>query len=356
MMAADRNKLLGLQLGRAIAAISVVATHAIAHPFPGAPGLSHLLGRYGVTLFFVISGYIMVATTGEGKFARGAFVERRIKRILPVYYVATFVLLVARMITPGLFKNTVLEPVHFVKSLLFWPAFQPNGSGLIFPFFRLGWTLNYEIFFYFCFAVLAGVGLLTRVVTLTLLFLLLFFVGLIWPMQDAAAMFYTQVDLIGFVAGMWLGVFGLKPRKPLEGLIQFCLAALSIMLIGYIAFFYHTIRLVPSTQLLLIVACAIHLRLLLTWVDDSGRSIPRFAVLLGDASYSIYLFHMFSLGASVALSKKLGGMFIYLFMPVSLVAGVIGGLVMYWLIERPIGRCLHNWSFKRTRPIAVARS
>lgn len=343
-----------MQLGRAIAAIAVVATHAIAHPFPGAPGLSHLLGRYGVTLFFVISGYIMVVTTGQGRFDRGAFLERRIKRIIPIYYVANLIMLTGRLVAPNFFKDAQFEAVHFVKSLLFIPEYQPNGSGLIFPSFRLGWTLNYEMFFYVCFALLAGAGMVTRNVVVTLGFTLLFVAGLIWPMSDAAGVFYTQVDLMGFVAGMWLGAMALKPRAPLKPVTLVGLFAVSLMIIGGIAALYATIRPHPLTQIMLILACAIHLRLLVALIDEARRDIPTVALLLGDASYSIYLFHMFGVGLSVAISKKLGGAFIYAFMPVSLAAGTAVGLVMYWFFERPIGRILHKYSLRPSRPLSSA--
>lgn len=347
---------LGLQLGRAIAVVTVVLTHAVAHPFPGAPGVSHLLGRYGVTLFFVISGYIMVATTGTGSFNPRAFMTRRLLRIVPLYYLASFVLLAGRIAAPNLFKEAQFEPLFFLKSLAFIPAYQLNGSGLIFPFFRLGWTLNYEIFFYLCFALMAGLGLHMRLWAITLVFAALVGLGALLPLQDAIAIFYTRVDVLGFVAGMWLGARAIDPPVHSRPVPVWPLLVLSLVIIAYLAYFYQSIRADIHTQLLTIAACAVHIRLLVALIDDRGRGLAQPLLLLGNASYSIYLFHMFGVGVSVALSKKLGGIFVYLFMPVSLIAGIGVGLIVYWLIERPIGRWLRDLRIRARRPPGVAIS
>lgn len=339
------RRLDGLQLGRAIAALSVVATHAIAHPFPGAPGLSHLLGRYGVTLFFVISGYIMVRTTGSGPFDRRAFLWRRIVRIVPIYYLVNLVMLAGRTAAPAMFKDAVWEPVSFVQSLLFIPAFQANGSGLIFPFFRLGWTLNYEMFFYLCFALLAGLSMKARNLALTGAFAALFVVGLCVPLESAVALFYTQVDLLGFVAGVWLAAWTTERTDRIAPALAMGALATSLVLIAVIAGFYATIRLWPITQIALIIACAIHIALLVTWIDRGARTVPRPLVLLGDASYSIYLFHLFGVGLVTAFSRHLPWPMVYVFMPVAGLAGIFVGLALYWAVERPVMAAARRWRF-----------
>src|SRR5262245_19704057 len=126
-MLPSRAKLEGLQVGRAVAAVVVVVAHAIAHPFSTTPGLTHLLARFGVTLFFVISGFIMVYTTGTGRFDPREFMRRRIVRIVPLYYFATLTTLLLFLAAPQLFKTTLFELKHFIMSLLFIPSFRPGG-------------------------------------------------------------------------------------------------------------------------------------------------------------------------------------------------------------------------------------
>jgi exopolysaccharide production protein ExoZ len=100
--------------------------------------------RYGVTLFFVISGFIMTQTTGLHRFNPGQFLNRRVRRVVPIYWFATFLVASVTLIAPGMFQRTVFDPQHFFLSLFFIPAYDPSGTGGIWPMFKLGWTLNYE--------------------------------------------------------------------------------------------------------------------------------------------------------------------------------------------------------------------
>ncbi len=76
-----------IQYLRGAAAIAVV----IFHQFQGrAYGLFDL-GKYGVDLFFVISGFLMVAMTESRETTPIGFLKDRIVRIVPLYWTATLV-------------------------------------------------------------------------------------------------------------------------------------------------------------------------------------------------------------------------------------------------------------------------
>ncbi|PZU57356.1 MAG: hypothetical protein DI547_13730 [Sphingobium sp.] len=347
-----RDKLLGLQLGRAVAALSVVITHAVAHPYAGAPAGFHLFARYGVTLFFLISGYIMVVTTGPGAFDPRRFVDRRIRRIVPIYYFANLVLALATIAAPAAFRNTTFDPLHIIQSLLFIPAYMPNGTGFIWPFFRLGWTLNYEMFFYLLFAACFALQVRQRATVLTVLFVGLFGVGLLVPFTAAIPRFYTQVDILGFIAGMWMGTRALSGPLRMPAMMRPALLLASLIVIGFIGYHYRAVQQNPLTQIALIAACAVHLDALIAYVDGRGRTPPRFAILIGDASYSIYLFHMFAVGIVTALARKLPAFMLFPMMALSAVAGVAIGLLVYRLVEAQINSLLGR---RRLRPSASAR-
>jgi len=127
-----------LQALRAFAAISVVVYHSGYLVF----GVHTDLG--GVTLFFVISGFISCHIPEKDQNRNAArFLLRRIKRILPLYWLATFVLLAC---TGSLFT---LPWQHIVLSLLFIPHDGKYGA---FPVLGVGWTLNIEMACYVLFA------------------------------------------------------------------------------------------------------------------------------------------------------------------------------------------------------------
>lgn len=339
------GRLDGLQVARGVAAVSVVLTHAVAHPFAGAPDIAHLLGRYGVTLFFLISGYIMVLTTGAQTFDPIAFMRRRILRVVPIYYLANAVLLAAVIVVPSAFKSTVFKPEYFLKSLAFVPTRWLFDADYIFPFFRLGWTLNYEMFFYVCFAACAALSLKGRIITITAVFVALVALGatLVDVDGSAAAVFYTRVDVLAFVIGMWMAAFARRDVAPLPSWVNHALGLLSMVALVGIAVFYSRIRADLWTQLVLDAVCFIHLRLIILRYDAHGATASRFALLIGDASYSIYLFHMFAVGIIVAVANRLGGIWLFVAMPVAMVAGVSAGVVVYKLVEVPLTRGLRRF-------------
>ena len=85
-----RTQLLSIQYLRAIAAISVLVTHALQWPLPEMNMYLLKTGRLGVEVFFVISGFIITTIAGDGPFNPRVFLERRAHRIVPTYWAATF--------------------------------------------------------------------------------------------------------------------------------------------------------------------------------------------------------------------------------------------------------------------------
>jgi exopolysaccharide production protein ExoZ len=339
------GRLDGIQAGRGIAALAVVMTHAVAHPYGGAPPAWHMLGRYGVTLFFVISGFIMVHTTGAGSFDLRTFIGHRLKRIVPIYYLVNLALLISIALAPGAFKRTAFSLTHFILSLLFVPAYEPAGTGYIWPFLRLGWTLNYEMFFYVSFAALSALCARNRAAVLTAWFGGLIALGLVHPFTAAIPRFYTQIDTLGFVAGVWLGLLEIKGRLRLPPRAQG--AALIASLAAYLAItaFYSAIRDNPWTQVGIVAICAVQVALLVTAVDQAHRKVPRPLLASGEASYAMYLFHMFAIGTVTALGHRLPAALLYPMMGLAALSAAALGMATYRYVERPLNRWLRRRAF-----------
>ena len=150
-----------VQALRGIAALLVVLWHASIYLGPYGTGIGGALfgsgGSMGVDLFFLISGFIMVHTTRTSDGSWGdvaAFAIKRISRIWPVWIVAlAFCVLVK--VDAGTFLADPVKRSWLLHSLLFVPA--PGAPGDIaptygFPVLGVGWTLNYEMYFYAVFA------------------------------------------------------------------------------------------------------------------------------------------------------------------------------------------------------------
>jgi exopolysaccharide production protein ExoZ len=97
---------------------------------------------FGVSTFFVISGFIMCFITRDpdgGDAHAGGFLIRRAIRIVPLYWLFTFALVVMS-------RHPTDYPLY-LRSFTFYPP--PEGT---MPLLSVGWTLNFEVYFYFVFA------------------------------------------------------------------------------------------------------------------------------------------------------------------------------------------------------------
>src|SRR3954463_12772971 len=137
-----------IQYLRGIAASLVVLHHAMSPTslMPIVPTLR--IGEFGVDLFFVISGYIMWVTTENRPTRPLKFWGARIWRVVPLYWI--FTTLYILLVRPGLLSGESLDPLYIAKSYLFVPVMDPVINEIK-PVYTLGWTLHYEMYFYFVF-------------------------------------------------------------------------------------------------------------------------------------------------------------------------------------------------------------
>ena len=103
-----------LQILRAIAALSVVYYHINAAPH---------FGKFGVDIFFIISGFVMSMIIENGQ-KPYTFVVNRITRIVPLYWVLTLCLFILSAIKPDLLDTTTANILNFLKSIFFIPYFK----------------------------------------------------------------------------------------------------------------------------------------------------------------------------------------------------------------------------------------
>lgn len=136
-----------VQMMRGLAALGVVLWHASVFLGPYGQGIGGILfssaAPFGVDLFFLISGFIMVySTSGEGPADSLPFLIKRFARIWPLYLAASLGILFLQW---GAADQTLSR---FVYSILFIPMAGPNVPAFAWPTLNVGWTLNYEMYFY----------------------------------------------------------------------------------------------------------------------------------------------------------------------------------------------------------------
>lgn len=298
------EKLHSIQYLRALAALLVVVAHSFSHQIGVENPFVVLAGRLGVVLFFAISGFIMVYISGSGAFSPATFLKRRAIRIIPLYWLFTGLTALIAAAVPTLLQTTVFTWPHFIQSLLFI-AHEAPGRGGTSPMLSLGWTLNYEAYFYVAFAALATMGALTRIRLLTSLFAATWIAGLILAPENAVLKFYLNVSPLAFAAGAWIG------WRQLNGGFRFgkhhiralgCAAVTGVLLALVDDGRGWTMQLSFFGQVL----CAASL---LALALASEPCLKRVALLglLGDSSYALYLSHMFVIGGVTRIATRLIG-------------------------------------------------
>ncbi|UZO82531.1 acyltransferase [Aquimarina sp. ERC-38] len=151
--------LTNLQAFRFIFAVFVFASH-LNYVIPEYSTVWKCLYRYifregfiGVTFFFMLSGYILAYryydSFQQQNFSFTIFLNRRIARLLPVYYLS---LLIALPLTFSEFLDG--DRIFYFKKLatnLFLLQSYIPVSDYYFSFNGVSWSISTELFFYLCF-------------------------------------------------------------------------------------------------------------------------------------------------------------------------------------------------------------
>lgn len=298
----------------------------------------------GVDIFFVISGFIMVHASERLFGAEGgsrAFLARRVARIVPLYWGATTLFLAVALLAPGLLNREVTALWPVVASYLFIPFERPDG--LVQPVYALGWTLNYEMFFYAVFALAVAMTRRAAVAAVALGFGALAALGAALAPLPQPLAFWTDPIILEFVLGMLIAearASGLRlpgAARVLMAAAGVALLAVDLTGVGVPRFLAH-----GGPAALLVAAAALG-----TGAASPAPAGPwlRLGTALGDASYALYLIHPFVIRAGRELVLRTGlaeaiGPWGYVFLVTALAAAV--SYPVYRWFERPVTDALRR--------------
>lgn len=284
--------LVHIQILRFLAAAAVVAFHVwgIASDHIDVPADTPSLGLWhfghGVDLFFVISGFIIFYAT-QASAARGnpltpsAFLRRRIERIVPLYAFAILAMTALAIALPAIFDTPGwYTPGHVLKSLAF-VSFTDGQMPVVF----VGWSLEYEMFFYLSLALLM---MLTQNAwrSVVVAFCGLVMIGQLPGATDMLGhyAFFTDPLILEFILGVltaMLFVTGMSGERHIGAMLLATTCTTAVLLAtdpANRALVYG----LPSAGLVAAAAWISRLR-------ASASALERVCERLGDASFSIYL-------------------------------------------------------------------
>jgi peptidoglycan/LPS O-acetylase OafA/YrhL len=157
---------------RGLSILGVISVHVAQHTNSRVPGLESIffkiasMGRYGVELFFLVSGYLLFKIYGVQKGSLGKkYFLRRLARIYPLWVI----FLVLNILTDRLFfQSRQLEPLIGSSDSIF-PMLKSLLLGLTFLLFLYpglwndvvpgGWSIQAEIAHYIAFPLIRRFGL-----------------------------------------------------------------------------------------------------------------------------------------------------------------------------------------------------
>jgi exopolysaccharide production protein ExoZ len=312
---------------RGLAALLVVLFHSIgiglSYGFNNGI-ITHFegFGGFGVDIFFVISGFIMMHIQSRSPKTTYGFIKSRAIRIIPLYWLLSSMIFLILILFPQVFREPSLNPLHFLESLAFISQIS-NGNH---PILYVGWTLEWEMLFYLVFAL--SLTLKEKFFSLIFTFLVL----------SVIAISFDQLIVFEFILGMLASLlYDKKILNYKHGVVLFTIGCMLFMFWFLLKDFFENVdRLFTwGIPAFFIVLGALHAK----------EIKSQLASLLGDASYSIYLVQVFTIPVVFK--------FFQLFIPnlntdlailISIIFSGLIGTVTYLVIEKPMTAKLRKLS------------
>jgi peptidoglycan/LPS O-acetylase OafA/YrhL len=327
-----------------------------------APGWHELRGGYGVTVFFVLSGFLITQLLLREEHDTGgisllSFYVRRAFRLFPIYYLilAVYCLLIfvfgLRPDGRAGFADALPWYLIYMQDLPYFRDRMHSGGSIPVPFYQ-SWSLGIEEKFYLVWPVVAFRVLRDHKARLAL--------------ATAAVLLFSAARFVPlgryiypYAAISWGCLFALlyntaSIRDRLNGWISSSRASLVLLTwpLIHVASAWNalpvTTRLIAELVYPISIAFVILASLRSAWLARVFSFTP--LALLGRYSYCIYLIHLLVRTAVERVLPRMGigvgnGLLVY---PLMLLLSTAGASVLYYTVEsrfREMGRRIsRSWS------------
>ncbi|MEE9335822.1 MAG: acyltransferase [Granulosicoccaceae bacterium] len=322
-------RLHALQYLRAVAALAVVYSHSVIQVDAYRPHLAEW-GSFGVDIFFIISGFIMVYISKPSDTPKDFF-NNRIKRVVPLYWFFTLLMAAILLAAPSVFKTSVFNWQAFATSLFFIPGYSIANSAVIWPIVAPGWSLNYEMYFYLLFAISLSISQAYRILFIATAITVVFTLSHLIDSSSAIGEFYKNGIVFEFVLGMLLAQMWKNGYSIPQWAAALCIVG------GFVVIFMQL-------NLPRFFEFGVPAFFVVTGCTYLKTGANRFFLMLGDSSYALYLSHIFSFGV---MRKTLPPMLednshaSLLFVLISIVFCVAVSIVVHYAVD--------NWLLRKER-------
>ena len=287
-----KKEIYNLQIVRGIAALIVVAGHLLP------PAIAEYIpGQVGVSMFFFLSGYIMLYSFKASEHPV-TFLKKRFLRIHPSYLIISLPLIVAALV-----KTTSVQYMLHTVLLLPWLEWsrEKNSFNIHSPIANpVAWTLMFEYYFYAIFTLGKSIRnnrnfvfYFSSIAIVTIMALSNFFLGndgkLGWTTLSWHAI-TSNLCNISFIAGMSWQLMSENKHVEHKRPWALLLIPLSIILLDKVSPLTNISNNQIIDLLFSCIPCWIFVAALSTSARLTGRIFDRIHAT-GQYSYSLYLFH-----------------------------------------------------------------
>ena len=320
-----------LQELRGMAALLIVMSHI--------PFFEKLIGPsfggYGVAIFFLLSGFLVAYSTQAGN---RSFLIKLSIRILPVYYMMTFLTYILVVIKPSLFNTTTANPIYLIKSLLFVPYVNPNG--IVRPILDVAWALLPEVWLYLLYWIVMKVSHKYRnEIALTIL-CIVFFMGELFVRNN---LIYNQYrfSCLTFAIGILIYIVWLSKKTTVKITVVECkwkwmLCSLFFWSAGiiYNCLIQSGIGIISLLLPTVVFVCYL--------INESTLCNSKMIMSVGTFSYSLYLSHEFVVKGFSRLLFSLDEITMknFLLSLICIVIALIVGFIVNQFFEKPATKFL----------------
>ncbi|MGA7157988.1 MAG: acyltransferase [Acidobacteriaceae bacterium] len=341
-----------LQLLRAIAVILVIWFHSSqvlglsgSQPIPD-------LGIFGVDIFFVISGFILSLSVMKVRDQPGIkpmadFMKRRFIRIYPIYWVVSLLML-ARYAHEGL-----LEQNSYLAAFFLLPEPHFPMEHLI---MGVSWTLIFEMSFYCMLGLILVFSIRSAVPILITMLCSLVVIGTFTGIRHSVLIVVANPIELEFVFGavIALAYMRLRGRRVL-GMVLTAAGAVEAFLLRTMSLPHIAIgmqnmfsdRDVPGRVATWGVSATLIVAGVIFWNPSMKHTLGKAFVLIGNASYSIYITCTVVMEFATRLFYRLDPPSLSIWYRLSyafyeVVVLVTAGLICYIYVEKPMLKVLQK--------------
>lgn len=295
-------------------------------------------GGSGVDIFFVLSGFIITYSNMQyiAKAASaGKFLIKRAIRIFPIYWIIISIFLLLQLLLPSFYRTHFqLTATTIISTYLLLPNHEMiNG---------VSWSLTNELFFYIIFTLAILIPIKKYSLSLLLVFFIVLFLFPLTSFNTSNKNEFTKLLIfpmnIEFLFG--ISVVLLINYFPKKWCIPCLITGIGLFILSALFFNngYSRVLMYGFPSFLIILA-------LVKYELTFDIKVNKLFLQLGDASYSIYLFHLPIVVAFYKIMGKLNvtnhlltvilslGLFFFI---------CLMGIFIYKKIESPLIKCLNR--------------